>query len=293
MKVWTASQTLSTYGILSAMNSIRKSATRDTQHDRMGQDLERLGEVDDAEPLEQPGGGDGGVEVESRRERSAERVAEGLERGHARKADYFQPVDRYPAHGGRHVDIQVSGRLVVARREIAPTPPDHALRLEAGEKLVQRDPHADLSRQAQRHLAQRHPHGHRGARGPRPTEVQRDPSHAALERDPVAAAVAETEDRELRRAGAERRGPAARRVGLREAHGRAARAGLELEVGQPESAQLDIAVHGAERDGERQVVLRGEGRRTAVWRSWPVEQDAEPALAGGLQSERDPARAAS
>ena len=92
----------------------QKQRDGEAQHDWVGQDLERLGEVDDAEPLEQSGGGDGGVEVESRRERGAEREAEGLERGHAGKL-LLQPVDRHPAHGGRHVDVEVPRRLVVAR----------------------------------------------------------------------------------------------------------------------------------------------------------------------------------
>ena len=43
----------------------------------MGEHLERLGKVDDPEPLKQSGGRDGGVEIESRGEGSAEREAEG------------------------------------------------------------------------------------------------------------------------------------------------------------------------------------------------------------------------
>ena len=86
MKVWTASQTLSTYGILSATNSITNRAMRETEHHRMGEHLQLGREVDDAEPLEQPDGRDGRVEIEPRGERGAEGEAEGLERRHAAKA---------------------------------------------------------------------------------------------------------------------------------------------------------------------------------------------------------------
>ena len=64
MKVCTASQAVSTYGILSAMNSMTNSVAGDAEDDRMGEDLERLGELDDAEPLKEPRGRYGEVDIE-------------------------------------------------------------------------------------------------------------------------------------------------------------------------------------------------------------------------------------
>ena len=48
----------------------------------MGENLELLGEMDDAETLEEAEGGDGGVDIEAGGEAGAEDEAESFERAH-------------------------------------------------------------------------------------------------------------------------------------------------------------------------------------------------------------------
>ena len=59
---------------------------REPEDQRVGQHLERLGQMHDPEPLEQADGRDGRVEVEPGGERGPEGEAEGLERRHVVEA---------------------------------------------------------------------------------------------------------------------------------------------------------------------------------------------------------------
>src|SRR4051812_26770686 len=62
-----------------------EESDRDAQNKRVGEHLEGIGELDDAESLEQTGGRDRGIDVESGGERGAEGEAQRFEGRHGRK----------------------------------------------------------------------------------------------------------------------------------------------------------------------------------------------------------------
>ena len=82
MKVCTASHTLSTYGILSATNSITKSASASPSTIGCASTWSGSGRWMIPRPLEQSGGRHRGVEIEPGSERGAEREAQRFERRH-------------------------------------------------------------------------------------------------------------------------------------------------------------------------------------------------------------------
>src|SRR5437016_4813452 len=103
--------------------------------------------------------------------------------------------------------------LVVSDRPVAPAMLFQTLGFELGQELVQGDAHANLARQPERHLPERHSDVDLRARCPGPAEIKGDLSHSALEGDTIAPAVSQAGDGELGRPGFETRHPAACAVG--------------------------------------------------------------------------------
>src|SRR3989442_8384679 len=129
------------------------------------------------------------------------------------------------------------GGLIVPDRSIARASPLQTLRLEAAQKLVQRDAHAYFAWQPKRHFSQRHPDVDPRARAPGATEPERHLSHSALECNAVAPAIPEVCDGKLRRSCPEAGHAAARAVRLREADRGATRTGGVIEVGDTKPAE--------------------------------------------------------